>query len=123
MDIYGEEVLDHAEHPRNQGSFDDAQDKEVVEGRDANASCGDILEFQLKIEGGIIVKVKWKGEGCAISTAAASKLSEWLKGKTLENIRKLGEKEIVEKAIGFAVNPGREKCLTLSVRVVKKLVG
>lgn len=126
MDIYREDVMDHYEHPRNQGSFDDTQDKEIIEGRDSNASCGDMVQFQLRIvsdsAGQRISEVKWKGIGCAITTAAASKLSEYLLGRKVEDIRKLGEEGLVEKAIGFEVNPGRVKCLTLPVRVVMKLL-
>lgn len=110
--------MDHYENPRNQGELQQAD----AEGRDANASCGDMLQFQLKIEKGVIVKAKWKGIGCAISTAAASKLSEWLVGKKVEEVRELGEGELVKRAIGFRVNPGREKCLTLPVRVVRKVI-
>lgn len=118
MDIYQEEVMDHYENPRNQGELDSPD----LEGKDANASCGDMLQFQLKIEKGIIVEVKWKGIGCAISTAAASKLSEYLQGRTLKVLREMSGDELT-KQIGFEVNPGREKCLTLPVRVIRKVLG
>lgn len=127
MDIYAEEVMDHYENPRNQGEVEKCD----LEGRDANASCGDMIQFSLKIERvkskdksekSIIKEMRWKGVGCAITTAAASKLSEWLQGQSLKVLRKMSEEEMVEKGIGFTVNPGREKCLTLPVRVVKKLL-
>lgn len=121
MDIYKEEVMDHYENPRNQGEVDLlAGSGQVQEGKDANASCGDMVQFQLKIEKGKIVEAKWKGIGCAITTAASSKLSVWLKGKDVAKVEKMSEEELVEKGVGFKVNPGREKCLTLPVRVVKK---
>jgi len=66
--------------------------------------------------------VKWKGIGCAISTAAASKLSEWLLGQTLKTLEKMDEEEIIEQGVGLEVNPGRMKCLTLPVRVVRKII-
>ncbi len=118
MDMYREDVMDHYEHPRNQGEL---VGDDVVTERDSNASCGDMVQFFLKVEQGKIVDVKWKGIGCAITTAAASKLSEYLVGKKIEDIRKLGEGELVKKAIGFEINLGRSKCLTLPVKVVKSL--
>lgn len=118
MDIYREDILDHYENPRNMGAID----KPDLEGRDSNASCGDMIQFELKVVDGRIVEAKWKGIGCAISTAAASKLSEWLHGKTLSAVGKMSDEEILKEGIGFEVNPGRMKCLTLPVRVVRKMV-
>jgi nitrogen fixation protein NifU and related proteins len=118
MDLYREEVMEHYENPRNMGEMADPDH----EGRDSNASCGDMIQFQLKIKDGKISVARWKGIGCAISTAAASKLSEWLVGKKLEDIRKLNDEEIIKEGIGFTVNPGRMKCLLLPVRVVKKIL-
>lgn len=118
MDLYREDVMDHYEHPRNQGELKDPD----FEGRDSNASCGDMVQFQLATEKGLIKEVKWKGIGCAITTAAASKLSEWLVNKKLVEVQQMSEEELVKKAIGFEVNPGRVKCLTLPVRVVMKLL-
>ena len=91
--------------------------------RDSNASCGDMVQFYLKIQDGVIVDVKWKGIGCAITTASASKLSEYLQGQALQDLRKMNEEDLVKKGIGFEINPGRIKCLALSVNVVKKLLG
>lgn len=118
MDLYREEVMDHYEHPRNQGELKDPD----FEGRDSNASCGDMVQFQIRVEKGILVEVKWKGIGCAITTAAASKLSEWLVNKKVDDIQKMSEDELVKNAIGFEVNPGRVKCLTLPVRVIMRLL-
>ncbi len=119
MDIYKEEVMDHYENPRNQGEM---KGEDVLTERDANASCGDMVQFQLKLEKGKIVRVKWKGIGCAITTAAASKLSKYLEGKEVKAIKEMSEEELLHKGIGFSVNPGREKCLMLPVRVVKKVI-
>jgi hypothetical protein len=73
------------------------------------------------ISGGYSVEAKWKGIGCAITTAAASKLSEWLINKKVNDVKKMSEDELVKDVIGFEVNPGRAKCLTLPVRVIKRL--
>ena len=120
MDLYKEEVMDHYEHPRNQGEL---LGSDVLSERDSNASCGDMVQFYLKIKDGKVVEVKWKGSGCAITPASASKLSEYLQGQTLQELRKMSEDELLTKGVGFEVNPGRMKCLMLPIKVVKKLLG
>lgn len=128
MDLYKEEVMEHYEHPRNQGEL---SGDDVMSDRDSNASCGDMIQFFIKIgkskapnsNNQIIKEVKWKGIGCAITTASSSKLSEYLRGSSLKALKKMSEEELAKKGIGFEVNPGRIKCLMLPVVVVKKLVG
>jgi len=119
MDIYREEVMEHYENPRNQGEL---KGEDVKSARDANASCGDMVQIYLKIQKGMIVDVKWKGIGCAITTAASSKLTEYLRGLSVKEIREMSETELIKKGIGFEVNPGRSKCLGLPVRVVMKTI-
>ncbi|MFH2019090.1 MAG: iron-sulfur cluster assembly scaffold protein [bacterium] len=119
MDLYREEVMEHYENPRNQGEL---EGEGVKSARDSNASCGDMVEIYLKIEKGKIVDVKWKGIGCAITTAASSKLSEYLQGLLVMEVKKMDEEELMKKGIGFEVNPGRSKCLRLPARVVMKIV-
>ncbi len=120
MDLYREEVMDHYEHPRNQGELSGTNVRTM---RDSNASCGDMVQFYIKIgKSKIIEDVKWKGIGCAITTAAASKMSEYLIGKNEAEIAAMSDEDLVKIAIGFEVNPGRMKCLLLPVRVVKKMI-
>lgn len=119
MDLYKEEVMDHYEHPRNQGQLDG---ENVVTEQATNASCGDMTQFYLRVEKGVIKEVKWRGSGCAITIAAASKLSEYLEGKTKREIEKMSEEELTKIGVGFEVNPGRIKCLMLPSRAVKKLL-
>ncbi len=119
MDLYREDVMDHYEKPRNQGEL---TGEGVLSERDSNASCGDMVKYYLRVKGGKVVEVKWEGIGCAITTAAASKLSEYLRGLSLQELRKMSEEELAKKGIGFEVNPGRIKCLMLPVKVAKKLV-
>jgi nitrogen fixation protein NifU and related proteins len=119
MDLYKEEVMDHYEHPRNQGEL---SGDHVHTDRDSNASCGDMVQYYLKIEDGKIVEAKWKGIGCAITTASASKLSEYLQGQSLQDLQKMSDEELLEKGVGFDVNPGRIKCLMLPIKVVRKLL-
>jgi nitrogen fixation NifU-like protein len=119
MDMYREDVMDHYENPRNQGEL---SGEGVESARDSNASCGDMVQFFIKVKNDKVVDVKWKGIGCAITTAAASKLSEYLRGQSLKAVQKMSEEELLQKGIGFEVNPGRMKCLMLPVKVVKKIV-
>lgn len=119
MDLYKEEVMDHYEHPRNQGEL---TGECVHTDRDSNASCGDMVQYYLKIEDGKIVEAKWKGIGCAITTASASKLSEYLPGKTLKDLQKMNDEELLNEGVGFEVNPGRIKCLTLPIKVIRKIL-
>lgn len=119
MDLYREDVMDHYEHPRNQGELSGEQ---VVSDQEKNASCGDSVQFFLDIHDGIIVKAKWRGVGCAIMTASASKLSEYLQGKRMSELKKMSEEALAKEGISFEVNPGRSKCLMLSVKAVKRLV-
>ena len=132
MDLYREEVMEHYEHPRNQGEL---VGEDVLSDRDSNASCGDMVQFFIKVakvpntrsdEQGSelrITEVKWKGIGCAITTASASKLSEYLQGQSLQDLRTMSEEELLKKGVRFEVNPGRIKCLMLPIKVVKKLLG
>lgn len=112
--------MDHYENPRNQGEL---SGDDVLFERDSNASCGDMVQYFLKIEKEKIVDVKWKGLGCAITTAASSKLSEYLIGKSLTSLREMNDEQLANKGIGFVVNAGRIKCLMLPVKVVRKLLG
>ncbi len=120
MDLYREEVMDHYEHPRNQGKL---VGEGVISETENNASCGDRVQFFIKMKGDKIIEVKWEGEGCAIMSASASKLSEYLQGQALQDLRKMSEVELSKNGVGFEINPGRMKCLMLSVKAVKKLVG
>jgi nitrogen fixation NifU-like protein len=123
MDLYREEVMDHYEHPRNQGEL---VGDDVIYDHEVNASCGDSVQFYLKLEGKsekgkVIVDVKWSGVGCAITTASPV-LSEYLQGQDLKVLKSMSEDELVKKGIGFEVNPGRIKCLMLPIKVVKKIL-
>ncbi|MBI3954410.1 iron-sulfur cluster assembly scaffold protein [Candidatus Collierbacteria bacterium] len=117
---YKEEIIDHYKFPRNQGEMKHP-DKLV---REANSSCGDMVEIAvLFAEDGkgikTIKEIKWRGLGCAISTAAASMLSEKAVGMSREKLEKIGDRGIVEM-LGGEINPGRMKCATLAYRGLLK---
>ena len=118
---YKDEIIDHYKNPRNFGEMVDA-DLTINE---SNSSCGDVVQIQVKSnkEKGksdvIIEKVMWRGVGCAISTAAASMLSEKVIGMTFADVEKIGEEGIVEM-MGGEINAGRMKCATLAYRALLK---
>jgi len=115
-EMYQEQILDHYKHPRNYGDMPDAD----LQATDNNPLCGDQLTIFLKVgDDRKIADVKFNGIGCAISRASASLLTMRLKGKTVEEARKI-DKEDVLKALGIPLGPVRLKCALLSLQVLKK---
>jgi len=117
MDIYRQEILDHYKNPRNFGPLTGFQKKAM----DRNASCGDRIEIGLKIKDKRIKDIKFTGEGCAIAMAATSMLMEMIKGKTVAQVKELGEEDMIKK-LGINISLGRRKCATLGLVVLKKLI-
>lgn len=124
---YKEEIIDHYKHPRNFGEMENA-DVLIKEG---NASCGDMIQVEVKLSPTLpkatlgagdkrILKVAWRGIGCAISTAAASMLSEKAIGMSKEDLEKFGEAGIIEM-LGGEINAGRIKCATLAYKALLKV--
>jgi len=113
---YSEEIIDHARNPKN---FGDLRGANRVS-KQSNATCGDMVEFYARIEEGVVKEIRFKGVGCALSTAAASMLSEKVKGMEIDEVRQL-DKEVIFKLMG-EVNPGRMKCVLLPLSAVKALV-
>jgi nitrogen fixation NifU-like protein len=116
--MYKANILDHYKHPRNFGELPDATSRSHT----TNPLCGDELDFFLKFDGHTISDVKFTGRGCTISMASASMLSEKLKGMSLEEIKKLGQSDVL-KNLGVEVNPARLKCATLSLEAVQQAIG
>lgn len=114
MDLYAENILDHYKHPRNTGELKAA----TVSHREENLSCGDDLTLDLKLAGGKIAELAWRGNGCAISQAAMSLLSEELIGKTIAEAEKIGKDEILEM-LGVPVGPRRLKCALLGLHTLQ----
>jgi nitrogen fixation protein NifU and related proteins len=113
-DFYRENILDHYKNPRNSGHLEAPS----VTAEGMNPLCGDELEVELLVEDGIVCDIRMNGRGCAISQAAASMLSETLKGRTLDEVGRV-EKEDVLEELGIPLTPVRLKCALLSVGVVK----
>jgi nitrogen fixation NifU-like protein len=118
MDVYAENILDHYRHPRNSGTLNDG----TVHVREENASCGDDIELDIKVEDDHIKAVAWKGKGCAISQAAMSLLSEELTDMSVTDAKTLAP-EYVHKLLGVPVGARREKCAMLGLMAVRNALG
>ena len=116
--MYQENILDHYKNPRNFGKIENAS----VHHHEYNPLCGDELEIFLIIDKNKnITDVKIKANGCAISTASASMLSEQIKGKNIEEIKKLKKEDILEM-LGIPISPVRLKCALLSLDTFKNSI-
>ena len=90
---YSDKVLDHYENPRNVGKMD-MDDKRVGTGMVGAPACGDVMKLQIKIEDGLITDAKFKTYGCGSAIASSTLFVEMLKGKTIEEAKKITDKEI-----------------------------
>ena len=115
-DMYRQQILDHYKNPRNYGELDGP----TFSHRGYNPSCGDELEFDVELaaDGETIESVAFRGEGCAISQASASLLSEELPGMTLEAVQELDREDVIE-LLGGEISPMRIKCAVLAEKVVQ----
>ena len=113
--VYSEIILDYYRHPRNKGTLDHPQ----ISSKDSNPLCGDIIEMQLELDKNNSVReVRFNGQGCAISQASASMLTELVKGKKIDEVRKISKEEILS-LIGGQLSAVRLKCALLSLKVLK----
>ena len=113
--MYQENILDHYKSPRNFGKIENAS----VHHHEYNPLCGDEIELFLVIdENKKVADVKFQGKGCAISQASASLLSEEIKGKRIEDLKKLTKENILE-LLGIPLSPVRLKCALLSLDTLK----
>ena len=124
MSLYHDLIIDHYKNPRNFGTLD----KPDLVAQEANASCGDLIEFQIKIkktknkkQKTMINEIAWRGVGCAISTAGASLLSDKIKSREygVRKIMEMTDEEMVEM-LGGDISPTRLKCATLALKALKK---
>ena len=117
-DLYQEIILEHAKHPHHFGEL--KHPTHTLKG--VNASCGDMLELQLFVEKDKIQEIAWKGNGCAISTASSSILSDLIKGKTIAYAKKVRMKDLLQEMGLETILPIREKCLTLALKTLQNLL-
>ncbi len=108
---YSNKVLDHYENPRNVGSFD-KNDERVGTGMVGAPACGDVMKLQIMVdESGIIRDARFKTYGCGSAIASSSLVTEWVKGKTLEEASTIKNKDIAEE---LALPPVKIHCSVLA---------
>jgi len=115
---YSDKVIDHYENPRNVGSF--AKDEEDVgTGMVGAPACGDVMKLQIKVENGIITDAKFKTYGCGSAIASSSLVTEWVKGKTLDEAGSIKNSQIAEE---LALPPVKIHCSILAEDAIKAAV-
>jgi nitrogen fixation NifU-like protein len=116
---YSDKVLDHYENPRNVGSFDKG-DKHVGTGMVGAPACGDVMKLQIKVgDNGIIEDARFKTYGCGSAIASSSLLTEWVKGKTLDEAREIKNTDI---AAELALPPVKIHCSVLAEDAIKAAI-
>jgi len=116
---YSEKVLDHYENPRNVGVLD-AASKKVGTGMVGAPACGDVMKLQIKVnDDGIIEDARFKTYGCGSAIASSSLLTEWVKGKTLEEASQIKNTEIVEE---LELPPVKIHCSVLAEDAIKAAI-
>ena len=116
---YSEKVVDHYENPRNVGKFD--VDDSIGTGMVGAPACGDVMKLQIKVDNvtGIITDARFKTYGCGSAIASSSLVTEWVKGKTLDEAAQLKNSEIAEE---LALPPVKIHCSILAEDAIKAAV-
>ena len=115
---YSQKVLDHYENPRNVGSFNKDADN-IGTGMVGAPACGDVMKLQIKVEEGIITDAKFKTYGCGSAIASSSLITEWVKGRTLDEAGKISNSQIAEE---LALPPVKIHCSILAEDAIKAAV-
>lgn len=116
---YSEKVIDHYENPRNVGGFDKS-DPTIATGMVGAPACGDVMKLQLKVgENGVIQDAKFKTYGCGSAIASSSLVTEWVKGKTLDEAVTIKNTDIAEE---LALPPVKIHCSILAEDAIKAAV-
>ncbi len=117
---YSEKVLDHYENPRNVGSFDKS-DPRVGTGMVGAPACGDVMKLHIKVgDDGVIEEARFKTYGCGSAIASSSLVTEWLRGKTLEQAREIKNTDIADE---LALPPVKIHCSVLAEDAIKAAIG
>jgi nitrogen fixation NifU-like protein len=115
---YSDKVLDHYENPRNVGKMD-STDESVGTGMVGAPACGDVMKLQIKVKDGIITDAKFKTYGCGSAIASSSLVTEWVKGKTLEQAGSIKNSQIAEE---LALPPVKIHCSILAEDAIKAAI-
>jgi len=115
---YSQKVIDHYENPRNVGSFD-KKDDNIGTGMVGAPACGDVMKLQIKVDDGIITDAKFKTYGCGSAIASSSLVTEWVKGKTLDQAAEIKNTQIAEE---LALPPVKIHCSILAEDAIKAAI-
>lgn len=116
---YSKQVIDHYENPRNVGAFPSGE-KNVGTGLVGAPACGDVMKLQIKVdEAGTITEAKFKTFGCGSAIASSSLVTEWVRGKNVEDALKITNKEIAEE---LSLPPVKIHCSVLAEEAVKAAI-
>ena len=115
---YSDKVIDHYEHPRNVGSFD-KNDDSIGTGMVGAPACGDVMKLQIKVVDGIIQDAKFKTYGCGSAIASSSLVTEWVKGRTLDEAAAIKNSEIASE---LALPPVKIHCSILAEDAIKAAI-
>ena len=115
---YSEKVLDHYERPRNVGRLSES-DRSVGTGMVGAPACGDVMKLQIKVEDGIIQDAKFKTFGCGSAIASSSLVTEWVKGRTLNEAKNIKNVQIAEE---LALPPVKIHCSVLAEDSIKAAI-
>jgi nitrogen fixation protein NifU and related proteins len=115
--LYSPTILDHYRNPRNHGILDPHD----VSGEDVNTVCGDLVRIELRIVADTITDIRFSGNGCAISQAAASLLTEQVKGHSLHNIHTFSDANVLAW-LDVPLSPSRQTCALLGLHVLRHCI-
>ena len=116
---YSDQVMDHYQNPRNVGKFDD-EDQSVGTGMVGAPACGDVMRLQIQVnDDGVIEDAKFKTYGCGSAIASSSLLTEWVKGRTLDDAAQIKNTEIAEE---LALPPVKIHCSVLAEDAIKAAI-
>jgi nitrogen fixation NifU-like protein len=115
---YSQQVIDHYENPRNVGSFS-KDEEDIGTGMVGAPACGDVMKLQIKVKDGIITDAKFKTYGCGSAIASSSLVTEWVKGKTLNEASTISNSEIASE---LALPPVKIHCSILAEDAIKAAV-
>ena len=115
---YSQSVIDHYENPRNVGSFDKT-DSNIGTGMVGAPACGDVMKLQIKVQDGIITDARFKTYGCGSAIASSSLVTEWVKGRTLDQAATIKNSEIAQE---LSLPPVKIHCSILAEDAIKDAV-
>tara|TARA_R100000951_G_scaffold114690_2_gene120502 strand:+ start:4245 stop:4619 length:375 start_codon:yes stop_codon:yes gene_type:complete len=115
---YSDQVMDHYNNPRNVGRFD-KEENDIGTGMVGAPACGDVMQLQIKVKNGIIEDARFKTYGCGSAIASSSLLTEWVKGRNLEEAGSITNSHIAEE---LALPPVKIHCSVLAEDAIKEAI-